>query len=376
MKKRLFLLAGLLVAGLVGCKPGSAHPHPSFTPRSKPTTSGGPAKNVVLVIGDGMGAESVKAASDYAYGAEGKLSFESFPCQGVMTHNAAGGVVTDSAASATAMATGVKVTNGVVSVQIPGNGQELPTILERLQAEGFRVGLVTNSYIEDATPAAFAAHDANRGHVDNIAREYVQVSRPDVLMGGYSVNGLTPDLAAASGYEVVETRAQLKAFANDNTSKLAGLFGIGHMPYEFDGDYKKIPDLSEMTAKALQVLGLGGKPFFLLVENENIDESGHANQIERNIAATVELSDAVQEILKWEGARNDTLIVVTADHETGGLAVEKARGKGAFPKVSWSTNGHTQTPVPVYAKGPGAENFAGSLDNVDLSKRVLQSLGR
>lgn len=376
MKKRLLLLAGLFVAVLVGCKPGAAHPQPTSTPRSTAATYSGRAKNVVLVIGDGMGAECVKGASLYAYGAEGKLSFESFPYHGSMTSNAAGGAITDSAASATAMATGVKVNDGVLSVRVPGDGQDLPTLLEGLETRGFRVGLVTNSYIEDATPAAFAAHEVSRGEADKIARDYMQRTRPDVLMGGYMPNGLTPDLARASGYEVVENRAQLQAFAGDKTGKLAGLFGMGHMPYEFDGDYKTLPKLSEMAVKALQVLGRSQKPFFLLVENENIDESGHANQIERNIAATIELSDTVQAILNWEGARNDTLIVVTADHETGGLAIEKSRGKGVVPEVSWSTHGHTSTPVPVYAKGPGAENFTGSLDNVDISKRILESLGR
>ena len=139
--------------------------------------------NVILFIGDGMGPEQVKAASHYA---GGPLSFERLPYHGrAMTWPASNPLdVTDSAAAATAMATGMKVSNGVLSVAIPGDGRPLPTILEQFKQMGRSTGLVTTTYITHATPAAFAAHVASRDKHDLIAQDYLQRTRPDVMLGG------------------------------------------------------------------------------------------------------------------------------------------------------------------------------------------------
>jgi alkaline phosphatase len=351
--------------------PSQSTSTPTTVPTVPTTPTGTPPpptvfpKNVILVVGDGMGFEQVRAASFFAAGQAGSLSFESFPNQAQMNHNSADGSTTDSAASATAIATGFKVNNGVISIRIPGDGSELTTLLEIYKAQGKRTGLVTNSFIEDATPAALAAHESSRNLRASIASDMLQRSQPHLLMGGYSSGALEPTAATTAGYTVVQDRASMNVF-NSTTQPLAGLFAVGHMPYEFDGDYSTVPDLSEMTVKALNIMDADPQGFFLLIENENIDESGHDNNIQRNVAATVELSDAVQEVLDWANGRQDTLIIVTADHETGGLAVITNQGQGNFPTVTWSTGGHTKTPVPVFASGPLSDRFTATMDNTDF----------
>ena len=135
-----------------------------------------PPKNVIMMIGDGMGPEQVKAAGMYFGGAAGTLNFESFPNQAQMTTASANSLVTDSAAAATALATGVKVNNNVVSLAIPGDGSELPTMLELLKAQGKSTGLVTSTQITHATPAAFGAHETSRNNRSQIGQE---LSQPD-----------------------------------------------------------------------------------------------------------------------------------------------------------------------------------------------------
>jgi alkaline phosphatase len=334
-------------------------PSPTTTPRTEP-------KNIIFLIGDGMGFESVRAASVFATGQEGSLSFHSLPRQARMSHQNASGGTTDSAASATAIATGIKVDNGVISLAIPGDNRPLRTLLEHYQDSGKRTGLVTTSYIEDATPAAFAAHESSRSRRAEIAADMLGQSRPHVLMGGYRSGALEPALATAAGYTVVQNRNEMTAFDPNQLTPLAGLFAMGRLPYEFDGDFTTVPRLSEMTAKALDILDADPDGFFLLVENENIDESGHDNHIQRHVAATVEFHQALQEVLNWSNGRTDTLIIVTADHETGGLSIVNHQGQGQFPIVNWSTGGHTQTLVPIYAGGPLSDQLVGTLDNTDF----------
>ena len=130
-----------------------------------------------------------------------------------------------------------------------------------------------------------------------------------------------------------------------------------------------------MTATALRVLDNNGQGFFLMVEGGKIDWAGHKNDLGRNVGETVEFAAAVEEVLKWLDGRNDTLIVITADHETGGLEVLKNNGKGTLPQVSWSTTGHTPVKVPVYAYGPGAEAFTGPMDNTDIFHKIMSAMG-
>ena len=191
-----------------------------------------PPKNVIFMIGDGMGFEEVKAGGMYLYGQPGTLSFEQFPFQAEVTTSSANSSITDSAAAATAIATGQKVNNGVIGLATPGDGSELQTLLEHFQSIGRSTGLVTTTYITHATPAAFGAHESSRDNKTAIAADYLNQTRPNVLLGGrkYLVTGD----AIAAGYTVVADRAELMALNTDTVTYVSGQFGYDHMPYEYD----------------------------------------------------------------------------------------------------------------------------------------------
>ncbi|MBP7936438.1 MAG: alkaline phosphatase [Phycisphaerae bacterium] len=329
-------------------------------------------KKVILMIGDGMGFEQVKAAGMYQYGAPGTLSFESLPHQAQVTTYSASSSITDSAAAGTAIATGTKVNNGVISMALPGNGLPLQTMLEHFESLGYSTGLITTSYLTDATPAAFGAHETSRNNTSNIALDYLTQTTPDILFGGGG-NGLTPTLAQGYGYVAVTDCASLLAL-NTSVGPVSAQFGSGPMPYEYQGDYSGVCHLSQMTQWALQKLDTDPDGMFLMVEGGNIDHAGHSNNLNQNVYETVEFSRTVQIVMDWAAGRTDTMILVTADHETGGLSVISHSGvAGDWPVVSWSTTGHTGANVPAYAWGVNAELVTGILDNTDFFAIVTSS---
>lgn len=323
-----------------------------------------PPKHVILLIGDGMGFEQVKAAGMYEYGSAGTLSFEGLPYTGEVITTPAGGGVTDSAAAATAMATGFKVNNGVISLMLPGDGSELLTSLEYYKGIGYRTGLVTTTYMTHATPAGFGAHESSRSNTSQIAGDYLNQTRPNLLFGG-GANGMSVGSAEAAGYTVVTTCAGLQGIDPDTATRVSAQFGTYHLPYEYDG-YGTECHLSEMTAWALDMLEEDADGFFLMVEGGRIDHAGHDNNLPRNIFETVEFHNTVQVVIDWAAGRTDTLIVVTADHETGGLTVLQNNGQYNLPTVSWSTGDHTGVNVPIYAWGLYADLVGGVMDNTEV----------
>jgi len=326
-------------------------------------------RNVVLLIGDGMGFEAVHAARCFQ-GAP--LSFENFTNQGSSATCSASAPVTDSAAGATAIATGHKVANGVISIANPGDEHEYPTLLEVLQRRGKSTGLVSTKFLTDATPAAFGAHASNRAQSTDIASDYFTQTKPYVLLGGGAA-GITPQAAISAGYVVVTNRAGLLALDTERTGPVSGQFGPDNMPCELDG-MKDLPHLSEMADVALRILDNDPDGFFVMIEGALIDKAGHANQIECSVREVSELSKTVATVLNWASNRTDTLVVVTADHETGGLRVTQDNGPGKEPTVTWQGRDHTPTNVPVFAWGAGSGSFTGKMDNTDLFKKIIEAV--
>jgi len=319
-KKFILLLAVIVLSGAIWAGVAQAQP-----------------KNIIFFIGDGMGFEHVKAAGYYA-GAT--LSFESFPYQGELTTYQYGGGIPDSAAAGTSLATGYKVNAGVISMAYPGyppeypEGSELPTLLEYFKAQDKRTGLVTTSYMTDATPAAFGAHEPKRGNTEQIADDYRLQTVPNVLFGG-GANGMTVWEFANAGYTVVQNRTEMLGLDTEAKSMVSGQFGSTNLPYEFEWS-GNLPHLSEMTYIALRILDNDPDGFFLMVEGGLIDKASHnydysPYRLERTVHETVEFDNAVQEAIDWAAGRTDTLILVTADHETGGLVVLVDNGAGKLP---------------------------------------------
>ncbi len=331
-------------------------------------------KNVIFMIGDGMGFPHVKVASLYQYGEEGKLFFESFPHRGTVTTHPAGSDITDSAAASTAMATGKKVKKGTISMEIPGSGRELKTILEIYKESGAYTGIITTTYINHATPAGFAAHSESRTNYKDIARDYLEQTRPNVMLGGNKKSfwGSTFDFkrARALGYHTIDKRERLMSLRTEDTTYLAGVFGNGHFPFEKDG-LGDLPHLSQMTRAGLMVLDNNPGGFFVMIEGGRIDHAAHRNDLERMIPETLEFEKSVKIAYEWVRKYPDTLLLVTADHETGGLEVLSSSGKGKIPVVSWGSHQHTSARVPVYAIGKDSEKFAGEMDNTDFFRKIL-----
>jgi alkaline phosphatase len=319
--------------------------------------------NVIFFIGDGMGYEQVYAASCYV---GQSLPFEEFPYKAECTTYSANSSVTDSAAAGTALATGFKVNNDVISMAYPGDGSELLTLLEEAQANGKSVALVTTTYLTHATPACFGAHEPSRNNFSNIANDYLNQTRPNVLFGGGG-NGLTVTNTQNAGYVVVTDSAGFSTI-DTTLSYLSAQFGSTYMPYKYDylSSTYPYPSLAQMVQKAIDAVDDNPNGFFLMVEGGLIDQACHGNYLERSIHETIDFYGAVQTGIDWANGRSDTLIVITADHETGGLTVVQDNGVGNYPTVTWSTTGHTGANVPVYAWGQNAELVSGIMDNTEM----------
>jgi alkaline phosphatase len=292
----------------------------------------GQTKNIILMIGDGMGPSHVQIAWLYATRQLGKnLVMTEVMDNGrtaYMVNDTADSTVTESAAAAVQMATGVKVL--ARSVGIGPDGKVLTTILELAKENRKTTGLVTTSGITDATPAGFVAHVAHRSEEEKIADQLVK-SNVNILFGGrkefflpQSEKGRRKDGrnllndGRENGYLVVETAEEMK---KADGKKILGLFNQSNMLFEIDRKGSTEPSLAEMTTKALEVLSKKEQGFFLMVEGGRIDHAAHYYDIGAVISDTLAFDEAVKVAYDFQKADPDTLLIITADHETGGLVV-------------------------------------------------------
>lgn len=318
--------AALVVsAGLSALFAWSCSPNPSVD-RPLPAV----AKNVILLIGDGMGA-SQRSFLTYWLGRE--PSMNSMPVSGLIsTHPAPRDSsqieITDSAASATAMACGVKTFNDVIAQDT--QGRPVPTILEAAKQAKMATGLVVTCQVNHATPACFAAHDDNRDHYDAIAVDYLS-TQPDLILGAGtqyflptdSGGGRTDgrDLLAefrAAGYQVIR---ESEALAGIATLPVLGLFAPKYFPPALDTKPRETPTLPEMTQKALDLLSRDPDGFFLMIEGSQIDWGAHANDAPYTIHELVAFDQAVEAAREFARRDAETLVIVLADHETGALSL-------------------------------------------------------
>lgn len=315
-------------------------------------------KNIIFMIGDGMGPNQVASARERL---NAPLSMEGMSVSGTVCTDNVLGELTDSAAAGTALSTGVKTKNGTVAKD--KNGNELQTMLEYFAERNKLTGLVTTSFFSDATPAAFGAHVDDRSETAKIAKGFID-NGINVLMGGGTskFSYALMSYAKRNGYEYVTDRNTLLGFDGE---KLIGLFASNYMSYENDRPSTE-PSIAEMTEKAIDLLSGNEDGFFLMVEAGNIDHAGHSNLLESSIADTIAFSEAVQVALDFLEENPDTLIVVTADHETGGLTKEN----GTY---IYTTTNHSQAKVPYYVAGKGSDYFENLTDNTQISLKLRQA---
>ncbi len=301
------------------------------------------AKYVFYMIGDGLGSSQRQIAEYYKQQVEGddsiKLTMNSFPIAGLNTTHSLDTLVTDSAAAGTALATGHKTNNGMIS-QLP-NGQDVETLLEKAEKKGLATGLITTTRLTHATPAVFASHNVSRGNEDEIAVDYLDSGAEFLAGGGYRhfvpqnwIGGKskrTDDRNVLNefreqGYEVFYNESTVDDFRNyepTDEEKVIATFTYSHLPYEIDrAKDNTTPSIAEITEKGIEVLSKYEDGFFLMVEGGRIDHASHANDAPGTIHDTLAFDEAVKEAYDFYLEHPDeTLIVVVGDHETGGLGM-------------------------------------------------------
>ena len=320
-------------------------------------------KNIILLIADGAGPTHFTLAR-IRRGAE--FNIGRMPVVGLATTHSIERTVTDSASAATSIATGAKVNIGAVSLD--PEGKPLPTVLEGAERRGMVTGIVTTAQFWDATAAVFAAHAKERYEdAPDIIRQMLR-SGAEIIAGAGLKAISEPKLshvgadARQQGYVVVTTRAELDAAPAGG--RVLAVFPEQPRDVEF-------PDapLPMLTRWALDRLKGHNGGFFLMIENEGTDSASHQNFLPDVQSSLTSFDLSVGIALDFAAARGDTLVVVTADHETGGLRINET--KAGRPRPEWSTTDHTAGAVPVFAFGPGSAAFAGFYDNTDVGKRLL-----
>jgi len=368
-------------------------------------------KNVILYIGDGMGAAQRRLAEEVT---GDTLAMNRLPVAGVFTNTPLQGkataayaeqnkipreymqslrIITDSAASGTAMATGKKTENYAVSVG-PLRETAYETIAEAAKRIGKSVGLITTSLITDATPAAFGAHVDDRSMMDEVAAQYVEQGF-DVLMGGGWRYFLPKaegkgaredgrDLISAftdRGYAVVRTREELAAIDADTADRILGLFSPAYMPYYLDRTDKE-PDLPAMVDLSIEILSKNPNGFFLMVEGARIDHASHANDPGGTVGDLLELDRAVETGVDYLHEQDaDTLVLVCADHETGGLSLGRRGAAAIRPSVIDGIDHSIEWLAYVLPSVPDAAvdrfmQHTGILDLTDAEKASIATAAR
>lgn len=395
-----------------------------------PISSAASAKNVILMISDGAGFNTFDCASYYQHGHRGKQVYDEFPirlgCTTYSADNQAGYEpdkfwsdfryarkrATDSAAAATALYTGAKTENGRLCTD--RDGKKLTTIAEIADSVGKSTGTVSSVMFSHATPGAVWAHNDSRDEYEQIAREMICDSGLDVIMGcghpRYDNNGkllpmddweaefcggenLFNELITAStgkGWTFIESRHDFQGLAANPYPAFDRVIGIAQcretLQYNRDGENpgnlnKNVPTLTTMARAAINVLAKDNDGFFLMIEGGAVDWANHDNNLARMIEEQVDFNDAVEAVVEWTRANSnweETLLIITADHETGQLWGPKAgpksqtpfnlpqnNGADTLPGARYFSGEHTNALVPLYVIGPGAELFQSLVDGKD-----------
>ncbi|MGE8290767.1 MAG: alkaline phosphatase [Sphingobacterium sp.] len=324
-------------------------------------------KNVILLIGDGMGLAQIQAGLSANFGQSNIINMQHI---GFSRTEASNSDFTDSAAGGTAIATGHKTNNRYIGVD--ENGKLIASIPDTLASHGIKSGIISSGDITDATPAAFYAHQMDRTMSQEIAADFLH-SHVDILVGSRresflkNKNGKLMQELNEKGYQLQSTLSdfekatsgkQLVLLADSATRKV--LDGRGDM-------------LKTSLLKTIQLLSKDKHGFFIMAEGAQIDYGGHANDLSYVVTEQHDFDRLVGEALKFADQDGETLVIVTADHETGGLSLLDANYRKGTVRGNFSSDDHTNIMVPVFAYGPGSQNFIGVYNNTEIFKKILKA---
>lgn len=330
----------------------------------EPTSNKKP-NNVILLIGDGMGVSHIYAGITSNLG---QMYIQNFKKIGFQTTYSASDYTTDSAASGTALATGNKTYNGAIGVN--ADTVIVENIREKCEKQGMATGVVATASITHATPASFVAHQPQRSMYEAIAADFLETNIDVFIGGGYKhftdrkdSKNLVDELKK-KGYQV---ETEMKKIAKTKKGKLAGLVSSEHPTTIEDG---RGDMLIKATETAINILDNDPDGFFLMVEGSQIDWAGHQHNTSYLVTETLDFDKAIGKALAFAAKNKETLVIVTADHETGGFGINKGNMKTGEVLGEYTTGGHTGVMIPVFAFGPGSDHFTGFYDNTDIPKKI------
>lgn len=332
-------------------------------------------KNIIILIGDGMGINYVGASLLQ----DPNSPFKEFKSIGLSITCSADKLITDSAAGATAIATGYLTKNKYVGVDSSGNS--LYTIFEHAEKLGLSTGIVVTSTVSHATPGAFFAHTNNRNDQLLIASQLVDKDVDVVIGGGLKYflpknlsgeredNRNLLDILKTKKYNIPQNYLELSTLPESNT-KLCALFEMDALPQSSNRDYS----LGDLTKKALSHLKNDSDGFVIMIEGSQIDWAGHDHKSKELLEEMKDFSSAVSEALLFAKADSNTLVLITSDHETGGMSISKGNRDASNLELSYSTESHTPSPVGIFAFGPGEELFKGIMNINSIGQNLFHLL--
>lgn len=330
----------------------------------KSTSENVPVKNVIFMIGDGMGMEHLFAGMAAN---KGKLNIENCPVVGISKTSAANKLVTDSAASGTAMATGEKVNNGAIAIN--PEGKELPSLTIKAAELGKSTGIAVTCALNDATPAAFFSHNKERSKAYEIIGRLPE-SRVDFFFGGgskYFEN--RPDKRdifeemKKKGFKISRSWDELSTQVEGKT---LAVVAQEHLPAPED----RVDVLRKAAMKAISLLSKNKNGFFLMIEGSKIDKVAHGNNLPLMIQEVLDFDKTAGEVLAWASKHPGTLVVITADHNTGSFSIIDGETEKGEVVGTFSSTNHNGISVPVYAYGAGSRTFSGIYENTELFHKI------
>lgn len=320
-------------------------------------------KNIIFMIGDGMGLEQISAAW-VCNG--GKLNLDNFTNVGIQRTYSANKLVTDSAAAGTALATGHKTDNGMISMT--PDTVAVKSLAEVAMDKGKRAGAAVTCRVNDATPAVFFSHTATRKNQEDIVEQMANSGVYFLSGGGTKFwrdredgKDIT-EVVKAKGYSYVETKEDLMAVESGPVVALMD-------SYELKPSLDRGDILPASVTKALELLD-NRKGFFLMVEGSMIDDGGHDNKAGHTMEEIFDFDKTIGLVLEWAAKDGETLVIVTGDHATGGMTLLSGDIDDKRIRVNFSTTGHNGIALPVFAWGPHSEDFVGIYENTELSDRI------
>lgn len=347
--------------------PQAAYVVPPLAPYAGPRK---PIKNIIFMIGDGMGPAQVMGGM---LANHGQLFMQQAQATGLSLTQNQYGKITDSAASATAMATGHKTYNAALGIDSAGH--QFRSIMHDARAHGKATGMVVGCELTDATPAAFAIVHPNRNEHEAIATKYLAAPIDFMYAGGLQYFTQRQDhqnLLTAwqrQGYQVATTPAEAATLTGPKAVALLAPGGPKPVA-ERTAAYMRLG-----VDKALEILGRDKDGFFLMIEGSQIDDAGHFNNTTYNVQEVLDFDQQVGRAFAFAAANGETLVIVTADHETGGYSLTEGDAPAGKVVANFASHQHTAVMVPVFAYGPGSELFTGMYQNTDLYFRLKKALG-